>query len=96
MAIGCEYPRASTQTRFHDLVESATVSDCEADAVWVHEQLAELCTALVLAMRKDASRKPCPWTDATGVAMLHPERCKRGYFWVLVAPGLHVLFQVSP
>ena len=27
--------------------------------------------------------------------MLHPERCKRGHFWVLVAPSLHVLFEYT-
>jgi transposase len=60
-----------------------------------HEQLATLCTALVLAMRKDAMRQPYLCTDATGVLILHPERCKRGHFWVLVAPGLHVLFEFT-
>jgi hypothetical protein len=60
-----------------------------------HEQLAELCIALVLAMRKDALRQPYLCTDATGVLVLHPERCKRGHFWVLVAPGLHVLFEYT-
>jgi transposase len=60
-----------------------------------HEQLAALCLALVLAMRKDAMRQPYLCTDATGVLVLHPERCKRGHFWVLVAPGLHVLFEYT-
>src|SRR5688572_28384171 len=60
-----------------------------------HEQLAALCIALVLAMRKDALRQPYVCTDATGVLVLHPERCKRGHFWVLVAPGLHVLFEYT-
>lgn len=60
-----------------------------------HEQLAELCIALVLAMRRDAMRQPYLCTDATGVLVLHPERCKRGHFWVLVAPGLHVLFEYT-
>lgn len=33
--------------------------------------------------------------DATGVLVHHPERCKSGHFWVLVAPPRHVLFQFS-
>lgn len=60
-----------------------------------HEQLAELCWSLVLWMRKDGLRQPYLCTDATGVLVQHPERCKRGHFWVLVAPGLHVLFEVT-
>jgi transposase len=60
-----------------------------------HEQLAEQCIALVHAMRKDALRQPYLCTDATGVLVLHPERCKRGHFWVLVAPNLHVLFEYT-
>jgi transposase len=60
-----------------------------------HEQLAELCGPLVLAMRKDALCQPYLCTDATGVLVLHPERCRRGHFWVLVAPGLHVLFEYT-
>ena len=46
-------------------------------------------------MRKDALCQPYLCTDATGVLVQHPERCKRGHFWVLVAPGLHVLFEFT-
>lgn len=60
-----------------------------------HEQLAELCRALIDAMRRDALCQPYLCTDATGVLVQHPERCKRGHFWVLVAPGLHVLFEFT-
>jgi transposase len=60
-----------------------------------HEKLAELSGALLAAMRKDTLLQPYLCTDATGVLVLHPERCKRGHFWVLVAPGLHVLFEFT-
>jgi hypothetical protein len=32
---------------------------------------------------------------ATGVLVQAPDRCRRGHFWVLVAPGRHVLFRYS-
>src|SRR5438876_9291273 len=35
-------------------------------------------------------------TDATGVLAPSEEKCRTGHFWVLVAPGLHVLFGYSP
>ena len=60
-----------------------------------HAQLAQLCDPLVRAMRKDAMQLPYLCVDATGVLVLHPERCKRGHFWVLVAPSLHVLFEYT-
>lgn len=60
-----------------------------------HGQLAELAVPLVDAMRADALRQPYVRVDATGVLVQHPLRCKRGHFWVLVAPPKHVLFEFS-
>lgn len=60
-----------------------------------HMQLADLVHPLVEAMHADALAQPYVCTDATGVLVQHPERCKGGHFWVLVAPGRHVLFQFS-
>jgi len=60
-----------------------------------HGQLGELARPLVEAMRIDALAQPYVCVDATGVLVQHPLRCKRGHFWVLVAPGTHVLFEFS-
>lgn len=63
-------------------------------ATW-HGQLAELVRPLVEEMHHDALAQPYVCVDATGVLVRHPQRCKRGHFWVLVAPGRHVLYQFS-
>jgi transposase len=60
-----------------------------------HGQLAELVEPLVGAMHADALQQPYLCTDATGVLVQYPQRCKRGHFWVLVAPRRHVLFEFS-
>jgi len=60
-----------------------------------HDQLRELAEPLVDAMRVDAKTAPYLCVDATGVLVQAPERCKHGHFWVMVAPGKHVLFQFS-
>lgn len=60
-----------------------------------HTALAALVLPLVRAMKEDAWRQPYLCTDATGVLVQAPERCKNGHFWVLVAPGKHVLFEFS-
>lgn len=60
-----------------------------------HSELAELVQPLVAAMRLDALTQPYLCTDATGVLVQHPERCQRGHFWVVVAPGKHVVFEFS-
>ena len=60
-----------------------------------HEQLADLARPLVQAMFADALRSPYLCTDATGVLILNKEQCRRGHFWVLVAPERHVLFRYS-
>ncbi len=60
-----------------------------------HTSLAALALPLVAAMKTDAWQQPYLCTDATGVLVQAPERCKNGHFWVLVAPGKHVLFEFS-
>lgn len=62
-----------------------------------HAAVAALVLKLVEAMFRDAwenSHYLC--TDATGVLVQAPEKCRRGHFFVLVAPGKHVLFRYTP
>ncbi|HET7544599.1 MAG TPA: IS66 family transposase [Polyangiaceae bacterium] len=60
-----------------------------------HMTLAALAAPLIQAMKADAFLSPYLCTDATGVLVQAPERCKNGHFWVLVAPDKHVLFEFS-
>jgi transposase len=60
-----------------------------------HMTLAALAAPLIQAMKLDAFQSPYLCTDATGVLVQAPERCKNGHFWVLVAPEKHVLFEFS-
>ena len=57
-----------------------------------HEVLADLVKPLVDAMWADARGAPYLCTDATGVLVQAPEKCRRGHFWVVIAPERHVLF----
>ena len=61
-----------------------------------HAELAVLCAPVVAAMRTDALAQPYLCTDATGVLVQAKKKCRTGHFWVLVAPGLHVLFEYTP
>lgn len=60
-----------------------------------HRTLADLLRPLRDAMWADAFRAPYLCIDATGVLVQAPKRCKNGHFWVVVAPGRHVLFAYS-
>lgn len=60
-----------------------------------HDQLRVLAEPVVEAMFIDSFASPYLCTDATGVLVQAPERCKNGHFWVLMAPGKHVLFRFS-
>jgi transposase len=60
-----------------------------------HEALAELARPLIDAMWRDARSAPYLCTDATGVLVQAKEKCRRGHFWVLVAPERHVLYAYS-
>lgn len=60
-----------------------------------HLQLADLAKPLIDAMHADCLGEPYLCTDATGVLVQAKDKCKHGHFWVLVAPGKHVLFKFS-
>lgn len=61
-----------------------------------HEELAGLARPIVEAMHAEALQQPYLCADATGVLVQAPGRCRRGHFWVLIAPERHVLFRYSP
>ena len=62
-----------------------------------HKALHGLCRPLVEAMWSDAiAHAPYLCTDATGVLVRDQDKCRRGHFWVVVAPGRHVLFRYTP
>ena len=56
----------------------------------------ELASRVVDAMSEDANNAVVIATDATGVLVQAPERCKRGHFWVAIADRDHVFFRYSP
>jgi transposase len=60
-----------------------------------HEALGELVTPLCEAMWTDARRAPYLCTDATGMLVQAPEKCRRSHFWVVIAPERHVLFRYT-
>jgi transposase len=57
-----------------------------------HSDLSRLVTPLILAMWDDALKSPYLCTDATGVLVQEEKKCRRGHFFVVAAPGRHVLF----
>jgi len=62
-----------------------------------HKTLAELCKLLTGDMWKDAlANAPYLCTDATGVLVRDKDKCRRGHFWVVIAPSQHVLFRFTP
>jgi transposase len=61
-----------------------------------HMELAHLVAPLLVAMWKDALASPYLCTDATGVLVQAKEKCKKGCFFVVVAPERHVLYGYSP
>jgi len=60
-----------------------------------HAALADLAKPLISAMRADAFAQPYLCVDATGVLVQQKERCRTGHFWVMVAPGRHVIFEFT-
>ncbi len=61
-----------------------------------HFAVAALAEPLVGAMFRDAwENSPYLCTDATGVLVQAPDKCRRGHFFVVVAPGKHVLFRYT-
>ena len=62
---------------------------------WV-ETAHKLARYVVDAMAEDArANARVIATDATGVLVRHPERCKKGHFWVYVADRDHVFYRYS-
>jgi transposase len=62
-----------------------------------HFSVADLVSSLVEAMFHDAwENSPYLCTDATGVLVQDADKCRRGHFFVVVAPGKHVLFRYTP
>jgi len=61
-----------------------------------HMELCDLARPIVDEMFKDALLSPYLCTDATGVLVQAKEKCKKGHFFVLVAPERHVLYEYSP
>ncbi len=61
-----------------------------------HIKLGELIEPLSNAMWQDARRAPYLCTDATGVLVQAPDRCRHGHFFVVVAPERHVLYEYTP
>jgi transposase len=61
-----------------------------------HASLAELARPVVDAMWRDALTAPYLCTDATGVLVQAREKCRRGHFFVVVAPERHVLYEYTP
>ena len=62
---------------------------------WVEESTS-LLKYIVEAMAADARNAHCIAIDATGVLVQAKEKCRRGYFWVMVADQDHVLFRFTP
>ena len=60
-----------------------------------HESLGGLVKPLLDAMWMDARGAPYLCTDATGVLVQAREKCRRGHFWVVIAPERHVLFRYT-
>lgn len=60
-----------------------------------HINLSKLCDPLLAAMWKDALEQRLLMVDATGVLVQNREACRRAHFWVVVAPGKHVLFRFT-
>jgi transposase len=58
-----------------------------------HMQLGELVRPLPEAMLQEALIAPYLCTDATGVLVQQKDECRKGHFFVVVSPGLHVLMR---
>jgi transposase len=60
-----------------------------------HLQLGDLVQPLIEAMWADARGQPYLCTDATGVLVQSKDKCRHAHFFVVIAPGRHVLFNYS-
>jgi len=61
-----------------------------------HGELATLAAPLIEAMWVDARTAPYLCMDATGVLVRALEKCRNAHFFVVVAPGKHVMFGYTP
>jgi transposase len=61
---------------------------------WVQVSL-QMASTIVEAMWQDAHDAPYVLSDATGVLVQAPERCRRGHFYVVVVPGRSVLYRFA-
>jgi transposase len=61
-----------------------------------HEALLPLARPLTRAMWDDARGSPYLCTDATGVLVQARDECRKGHFWVVIAPKRHVLYAYTP
>jgi transposase len=61
-----------------------------------HQQLADLVRPLTMAMWLDAMTAPYLCVDATGVLVQDLKKCRRAHFFVVAAPGRHILFGYTP
>lgn len=61
-----------------------------------HAEISALVAPLISAMWRDAMDAPYLCTDATGVLVQAAEKCRRGHFFVVIAPAKHVLFRYTP
>lgn len=62
-----------------------------------HQEVAALVDPLVKAMWRDArTGSPYLCIDATGVLVQALNQCRKAHFFVVIAPGRHVLFGYSP
>ena len=87
-------PPAAAQARAH--LRPRGPRACPLDDLRVARGTRWAGRPLVEAMWADARGAPYLCTDATGVLVQAREQCRRGHFWVLVAPERHVLFAYSP
>ncbi|MCE7888404.1 MAG: IS66 family transposase [Sorangiineae bacterium PRO1] len=81
--------------RLEDIYARGGIELARSTVCGWHGELSALAKPLVAAMRHDAFEQPYLCVDATGVLVQHPEKCRWGHFWVVVAPERHVLFEYT-
>jgi transposase len=81
--------------RLEDMYRREGVEIARSTICSWHDQLTPLGETLIAAMRTDSFEQPYLCTDATGVLVQAKEQCRRGHFFVVIAPGKHVLFEYT-
>lgn len=82
--------------RLEDIYEREGLPLARSTICGWHQEVAQLLVPLIIAMWQDAMGSPYLCTDATGVLVQAPKKCRRAHFFVVVAPEKHVLFGYSP